>query len=49
MTEGMDAFAVELARVAGLRPGAVEVGLTGPVAGAHVGPGMIGIALIRTA
>lgn len=49
MTPGIEAFADELAAVAGLPRDAVEIGLTGPVAGTHVGPGMIGIALIRTA
>jgi DegV family protein with EDD domain len=49
LTPGMDAFADELARVSGLPREAIEIGLTGPVAGSHVGPGMIGVAVIRTA
>jgi fatty acid-binding protein DegV len=34
---------------AGIDAGRVEVGLTGCVAGTHVGPGMYGVALILTA
>ncbi len=47
--EDVEAFCSEVARAAGVRRDQVEVSLTGPVAGSHVGPGMIGITLILPA
>jgi DegV family protein with EDD domain len=44
-----DAFAVELAERLGLPRDRVEVGLVGPVAGAHVGPGAFGAAIVARA
>lgn len=49
MTPDVAAFRDQLATVSGLRGDAIEIGLTGPVAGSHVGPRMVGIALITTA
>ena len=49
MTPGVDDFADQLAATTGLDRSAIEIGLTGPVAGSHVGPGMIGVALVTTA
>lgn len=45
----VEEFRAQVAEAAGLPPGQLDVGLTGPVAGAHVGPGMVGISLILTA
>ncbi len=44
-----DRLRAEFAAAAGLDAGSVEVGLVGPVAGSHVGPGMYGVATITTA
>jgi DegV family protein with EDD domain len=49
MTPGVEEFADRLAAATGLDRSAIEIGLTGPVAGSHVGPGMIGVALVTTA
>lgn len=49
MTPGIEGFADEVAARTGLERDAIEIGLAGPVAGTHVGPGMYGVALIRTA
>lgn len=48
MTPGIEQFADDLAKAAGLERSAVSIGLTGPVAGSHVGPGMIGVGYITT-
>lgn len=47
MTPGIEGFADQLAARLGLDRERVVVGLTGPVAGSHVGPGVYGAALIR--
>jgi DegV family protein with EDD domain len=44
-----EAFADELAARTGLDRGAVEIGLVGPVAGSHVGPGAMGAAVLYPA
>ena len=44
--DDVEGFREQVAAAVGLELGAVEVGLTGPVAGTHVGPGMIGISRI---
>lgn len=44
--DDVEAFRDQAAAAMGLDPGAVEIGLTGPVAGTHVGPGMVGISRI---
>lgn len=49
ITPGVEAFRDEFAALVGLAPEAVDIGLVGPVAGTHVGPGMYGVALIATA
>jgi len=49
VTSGIEAFRDELATAVGLAPEAVDIGLVGPVAGTHVGPGMYGVSLISTA
>ncbi|MFV2062763.1 MAG: DegV family protein [Chloroflexota bacterium] len=49
MTPGIEEFADELAAASGLDRDDIEIGLVGPVAGTHVGPRMVGVALIRTA
>jgi DegV family protein with EDD domain len=46
LTPGIEAFRDEFAAAAGLASSGVDIGLVGPVAGAHVGPGLCGIALI---
>jgi DegV family protein with EDD domain len=43
---GIEAFRDEVAAAASLDPTSVGIGLVGPVAGTHVGPGMVGVALI---
>ena len=43
---GVEGFADELAERSGLARDDVEVGLVGPVAGAHVGPGAMGAAIL---
>ena len=50
-TGGVDteALRADFARAAKLDADAVDVGLVGPVAGSHVGPGMCGVSLILTA
>jgi DegV family protein with EDD domain len=48
MAPGIEAIRDEVATVIGLDPAAVDIGLVGPVAGAHVGPGMHGVAFIST-
>ena len=42
----VESFRDDVAAAVGLEPGTVEIGLTGPVAGTHVGPGMVGISRI---
>jgi DegV family protein with EDD domain len=42
----LDAFHEQVAAATGIEPGLIDISLTGPVAGAHVGPGMIGISRI---
>jgi DegV family protein with EDD domain len=49
MTPDVEDFRDELVAASGLAGDAVEIGLTGPVAGAHVGPGMVGVSVITTA
>jgi DegV family protein with EDD domain len=45
-TPGIEAFRDEFADLAGLPREQVDIGLVGPVAGTHVGPGMYGVSLI---
>jgi len=45
----VDAFADEVAEATGFARADIEIGLTGPVAGSHVGPGMVGISRILAA
>jgi DegV family protein with EDD domain len=45
----VEGFCAEVAAAAGVEPDQVVVSLTGPVAGSHVGPGMIGVSRILTA
>jgi fatty acid-binding protein DegV len=45
----VDGFCDEVARVTGVPRDQIEVSLTGPVAGTHVGPGMIGVTRILPA
>ena len=47
--DDVDDFRAQVAAAAGVAIDHVEVSLTGPVAGSHVGPGMIGITRILTA
>ena len=42
----VEGFADAVAEVTGLPRAEIEIGMTGPVAGAHVGPGMIGVSRI---
>ena len=49
VTPGIEGFRDELAAAVGLAPEAVDIGLVGPVAGTHVGPGMFGVSYITTA
>ena len=49
MTPGIEGFADQVAASTGLERSDIEIGLTGPVAGSHVGPGIVGVAIIRTA
>jgi len=44
--EDLDAFHEQVAAATGIDPGLIDISLTGPVAGTHVGPGMIGISRI---
>ena len=46
---GIEAFRDEFAALVGLDAAVVPIGLVGPVAGTHVGPGMYGVSLITTA
>ena len=45
----VEAFRDEFAALVGLAPATVPIGLVGPVAGTHVGPGMYGVSLITPA
>jgi len=45
----VEAFRDEVAAATGRAPQEVEIGMTGPVAGTHLGPGMMGISGILTA
>ena len=47
--DDIEAFCESAAKVAGVTADQVEVTLVGPVAGTHVGPGMIGITRILSA
>jgi DegV family protein with EDD domain len=47
--DDIEAFCVDVARSAGIARDQLEVSLTGPVAGAHVGPGMLGFTRILPA
>lgn len=49
MTPGVEGFRDEVAGITGLARDSIPIGLTGPVAGTHVGPGILGVALLRTA
>jgi DegV family protein with EDD domain len=49
VTPGIESFRDEFAAAAGLAPEAVAIGLVGPVAGTHVGPGLYGVSLIAPA
>lgn len=49
ITPGIESFRDDFAAAAGMAPEAVEIGLVGPVAGTHVGPGIYGVSLITTA
>ena len=49
MSDGVEDFADRLAAAVGLDRAQVEIGITGPVAGTHVGPGVVGAALILAA
>jgi DegV family protein with EDD domain len=49
MTADIEGFADRMAEAVGLDRAQVEVGITGPVAGTHVGPGVVGAALILAA
>ncbi len=44
--DDVEAFADEVAAATGIARDEIEIGLTGPVAGAHVGPGMVGVTRI---
>jgi fatty acid kinase fatty acid binding subunit len=45
----LDTFVTQLARAAHVPEDRIEVGLCGPVAGTHAGPGLIGVTRIATA
>lgn len=45
----LDGFVDAVAEATGVPRGQIEIGMTGPVAGAHVGPGMIGVSRILAA
>ena len=47
--DDIETFCAQVANAAGVPPDQVEVSLTGPVAGTHVGPGMLGITRILPA
>jgi DegV family protein with EDD domain len=49
LAPGVEAFRDEFATLVGLAPQTVPIGLVGPVAGTHVGPGMYGVSLITPA
>jgi len=49
LATGVEAFRDEFATLVGLAPETVPIGLVGPVAGTHVGPGMYGVSLITPA
>jgi|APLow6443716910_1056828.scaffolds.fasta_scaffold77401_2 DegV family protein with EDD domain len=49
LAPGVEAFRDEFAALVGLAPASVPIGLVGPVAGTHVGPGMYGVSLITPA
>jgi DegV family protein with EDD domain len=44
VTAGIEAIREEVLAATGLDPARVDIGLVGPVAGTHVGPGMYGVA-----
>ena len=45
----LDAYRAQVAEATGRPVDSLEVGMAGPVSGAHVGPGMVGVSLILTA
>ena len=45
----VEAFRDQVGEAAGVPGASLDIGLTGPVAGAHVGPGMVGVSVILTA
>jgi DegV family protein with EDD domain len=47
LADDLDAFHAQVATAVGIEPARIDISLTGPVAGTHVGPGMIGISRIR--
>ncbi len=49
MTSGVEDFAAEFAAASGLDRDRIEIGIVGPVAGSHLGPGLLGAAIITTA
>jgi DegV family protein with EDD domain len=49
LTPGIEVFRDEVAAAIGQDPAAVDIGLVGPVAGTHVGPGMYGVAVVTAA
>jgi DegV family protein with EDD domain len=49
MTPDIEAFRDQLAAASGLSGDAIEIGLTGPVAGSHVGPRIVGVSLVTAA
>jgi DegV family protein with EDD domain len=49
VTPGIEAIRDEVVDATGLDPASVDIGLVGPVAGTHVGPGMYGVAFLRSA
>ena len=49
LTPGIESFRDDLAGSTGLDRDDVEIGLVGPVAGAHVGPGMFGVTTLAKA
>ncbi|MEA2026660.1 MAG: DegV family protein, partial [Chloroflexota bacterium] len=46
LSPDVEAFRDQVAAATGRAPEEVEIGMTGPVAGTHLGPGMIGISRI---
>ena len=49
LAPGVEAFADDVAAAAGIERSALEIGMVGPVAGSHVGPGCYGAAILLAA